>query len=434
MSRPARRAFLRKDVLGWCAFDFANSSYTTVITTAAFSLYFREAVVGASNASGDLYWSLSGVAVNVILIMTSPVLGALADFSGRKKALLGVTVAQTVGGCALLALVGPGDVWLAVVVYVIATVGFEGGYVFYNAFLPEITDASTSGRVSALAWGLGFIGGLVSLVACAPFIGAPLTDASGAVDPSSAAGYRTAFLVVAGFFLVFAIPTFLWLKESPALGSLPRWRDHATVGFRRVGNTLSHLRRYRETAKYVVGYLFFFGGVNVVIKFAAIFASRSFGIKGSELVLLFIFTNIVAVPGTLAAGWLADRIGQKIALIMTLVLWTGVAVTGALAHSKPAFWAMAAGAAIGMGSTQSIARSYMAMLVPRDRETEFFGFYVMAGQVGSILSFLVFGMVSAGSGDQRLAVLWTVPFFAVGLAFIAWINEARARSDLAARS
>lgn len=430
MSEPAaRRPRLSKEVLGWCAFDFANSSYTTLITTVAFSVYFREAIVGAGNPRGDWLWSLSGIVVNLILILTSPVFGALADFSGRKKRFLGVTVAQTVVACAALGLAGPGDVALGFLLYVVATVGFEGGYVFYNAFLPDIADEASSGRVSALAWGMGFLGGLVCLVACAPFIGKPLTDAAGVLDAGSASGYRTAFLVVAAFFAVFSIPTFLWLKEAPPQGAVRGAGEYVAIGFRRVGDTLRHLRRYRETAKYVLGYVFFFGGVNVVIKFSAIFASRSFGIKGSALVFLFIFTNIVAVPGTLAAGWIADRIGQKRALAWTLALWIGVALTGAFATGQAMFWVMASGAAIGMGSTQSIARAFMSRLAPPDRETEFFGFYVLAGQVGSILAFLVFGLVSSGSGDQRLAVLWTVPFFVVGLLLTLWIDEPRSARE-----
>jgi len=418
-----RRTVSRKEVMGWCAFDFANSSYTTLITTVAFSVYFREAVIGAGNPSGDLLWSVAGIAVNLVLIATSPVLGAMADYSGRKKRLLLATVVQTVAATALLSLAGPGRVGLALGLYIVASVGFEGGYIFYNAFLPEISTPETSGKISGLAWGVGFIGGLVSLVACSSFIGRPLTQAGGALDPSATAGYRISFLIVAGFFAVFSIPTFLFLKESAPLGRIRRPSEYVAIGFRRVGDTLRHLGQHRETAKYVVAYVCFFGGINTVIRFSAIYASGTFGIRGSELVMLFVFTNLVAVPGTLAAGWLADRFGQKRALAATLVLWLAVALDGAFARGKLMFWLMAAGAAIGMGSTQAISRSFMAMLSPPDRESEFFGFYVLAGQLGSILAFLVFGLVSSGSGNQRLAVLWTVPFFAAGLLLTLWIRD-----------
>jgi UMF1 family MFS transporter len=418
-------------VLGWCAYDFANSSYTTLITTVAFSRYFRFAVVGESDPNGDLLWSLAGILVNLVLILTSPVFGAIADFSGRKKRWLLFTTIQTVGATALLAIVGPGDVGLALVLYVVATIGFAGGYVFYNAFLPEVSTPRTVGRVSGLAWGVGFIGGLVSLAVCVPLLARPLVDAAGGIDPEAVRGYRTSFLVVAGFFALFAVPTFLFLPETASSRRLRSLAGYAHAGFARVGDTLRHLRRFPETAKFVLAYLCFFGGINTVIRFAAIYASQTFGIEGSDLVMLFLFTNLVALPGTLLAGWLADRIGQRRALLWTLVLWVGVALAGAFARTQLQFWLMAAGAAIGMGSSQSISRSFMARISPTSRESEFFGFYTLAGQAGSIVAFLTFGLVSRGSGDQRLAVLWTLPFFVVGMLLCWSLDEGRAARDAA---
>lgn len=429
MTSPEAPRLLRKEVVGWCAFDFANSSYTTLIVTVAYSVYFRDAVVGAGNPLGDWYWGLSGILVNVLVILTSPVLGALADYSGRKKRYLRITVIQTVVATAALALVGPGEIVWGMALFVIASIGFEGGYIFYNAFLPEISDSRTAGRISALAWGTGFAGGLISVAACLPLIGKALVGPDGALDPDAVSGYRAAFVVVALFFAVFSVPTFLWLKESRAQGSYTRLTEYAAVGFRRVAETLSHLRRYRETAKFVLAYVFFFGGVNVVIKFSAIFVTRSFGVQGASLAILFIITNLIALVGTLAAGWLADAIGQKRALLLTLGLWTGVVLVGAFGEGRTALWLMAAGASVGMGSTQSIARALMARFAPAARESEFFGFYVLAGQAGSILAFLVFGLVSSTSGDQRLAILWTVPFFILGFVILALVDAARGERE-----
>jgi len=205
--------------------------------------------------------------------------------------------------------------------------------------------------------------------------------------------------------------------------------EYAAVGFRRVTDTLLHLRRYRHTARFVIAYVFFFGGVNVVIKFSAIFVAQSFGVKGASLAMLFIITNVIALVGTLFAGWIADTIGQKTALLLTLALWIGVTMTGAFGESRTALWVMAGGAAIGMGSTQSIARALMSRFAPPARETEFFGFYVLAGQLGSILAFLVFGAVSSSSGDQRLAILWTMPFFLLGFVILAFVDTARGEQE-----
>lgn len=134
-------------------------------------------------------------------------------------------------------------------------------------------------------------------------------------------------------------------------------------------------------------------------------------------------TNIVAVPGTLAAGYLADRLGGKRALSLTLMLWIVVVAVGGLATGKPAFWLMACGAAIGMGSTQAIARTFVAQISPPDRESEFFGFYILASKLGSIIALLVFGIISSSTGSQRTAVLWLVPLFVVGLLILWSIDE-----------
>jgi UMF1 family MFS transporter len=404
-------------------FDFANSSYTTIINTAVFPVFFSHVVMANDRAHADWWWSVAGILVNLTLIAISPIFGALADFSGRKKAWLLATAVQTVVATAALAFVGPGRVFWAVLLYIIASVGFEGGYVFYNAFLPEVSTPKTADRVSALAWGWGFVGGIVSLICCLPFLVPKLEDAAGALIPGSVASRQHAFLAVAAFFAFFSIPTFLFLRETPTQGHLRNVTDCVTVGFRRVAQTIAHLRGYRDAALFVTAYVCYFAGINTVIKFAGIYASTTFHFEGLQLGLLFIVTNAVAVPGTLLVGRLASRVGTKRTLLMTIVLWIVVVALGAVATSKLGFWIMACGVAIGMGSTQSISRSLMSKLAPAARGSEFFGFYVLAGQVGAALSMLVFGLVSTISGNQRLAVAWTVPFFVLGLLILLRVHD-----------
>jgi len=422
----------RREVVGYCMYDFANSSYTTLIVTVAYSVYFRQAVVGAGNARGDLLWSLAQVAAFAVLILTSPVLGALADHAGRRKAFLLLTTIQTVVACALLGLVGPGDVALGLLLYVIGTVGFDGGYIFYNALLPSVSTPRTVARVSALSWGTGFIGGLAALVACMPLLAGALVGPDGALVPASVSGYRWSFVVVAAFFAVFSIPTFVLVREPGERRPLGPLRDYVGAGFRRVADTLRHLRRYRQTGTFVLATLFYAGGIETVIKFSAIYASLTFGIEGAQLVLLFIVTNIIAVPGTILAGWLADRIGGRVTLALTLVGWIVLVTIAAFTRSVTVFWFLAGGIAIGMGATQAVGRSFMSQISPAARESEFFGFYVLTNKVGSIVAFLLFGLTSAGTGNQRLAVLWLVPLFVVGLALVLKVDEGQARAMAAA--
>ena len=428
MAVPTRdsKVSRRKEIFGYCMFDFANSSYTTLISTVAFSRYFVIAVVGGDNPNRDLYWSLAAAAAHLVLILISPFLGAVADYSGRKKQFLLWTTIQTVVACALLATVAPGALGWGVALFIVATVGFEAGYIFYNAFLPEISTPKTIGRISAWSWGTGFIGGLLALIACAPLIRRPLVvpgAADGAMDPSAVLEWRLSFVVVAGFFALFSIPTFLFLRERRPRASTDLRPSYFAVGWKRVSETLTHLRTHREAGKYVVAYLFFYGGIETVIKFSAIYAKVTFGIDDAELVMLFVWTNIAAVPGTLAAGYVADWLGKRRALALTLVGWILLLIWGSQAGSTNAFWVLAMGIAIGMGATQAIGRAVMGGLSPEDRRSEFFGYYLMAGRIGSILALVLFGVIASGTGDQRLAVLWLVPLFVIGLVFVLAVRE-----------
>ena len=425
MAAPGSKISRNKEIFGYCMFDFANSSYTTLISTVAFSRYFVLAVVGIDDPNRDLYWSLAAAAAHLVLIVTAPFLGALADYSGRKKLFLFWATVQTVISCALLSTATPGAVGWATLVFIVATVGFEAGYIFYNAFLPEISTDKTIGRISAWSWGTGFIGGLLALVACAPFLKKPLLpEGAETLDPAAVADWRISFVIVAGFFALFSVPTFLFLREQPIV-QRERTESYFTIGHRRVRDTVVHLREHRDAGKLVVAYLFFYGGIETVIKFAAIYAKVTFQIPEGELILLFMFTNIAAVPGTLAAGYIADWIGARRALSITLVGWILLLVWGSQAASVAAFWVLAMGIAIGMGATQAVSRALMARLSPAERLSEFFGYYLMAGRIGSVLALVLFGVIASGTGSQRLAVLWLVPMFVVGLICLLSVREPR---------
>jgi UMF1 family MFS transporter len=417
----------RAATVSWCLFDFANSSYTTLIITVAFAVFFRDVVVNAADNRADQLWGVANFLSMLIVAVASPVIGALADYSGRKKLFLIATTLLAVVATALLSLAGTGDIAWAMALFVAGTVGFEAGYVFYNAFLPDVSTPATVGRVSGWGWAVGYAGGLLCMVVCRPWISRPLKDASGAISTAGVSSYQTSFLIVAVFYLVFALPAFRWLQEPAAQGARRPWTGYVTIGFRRVGETLSHLRQYKQTAKYILASLFFTDGITTVVSFAAIYATTTIGFTNEEMVWLFLVMNVVAFPGALVSGYVADGIGAKRTLILSLFLWIGVVVLGFLATTKPMFWVMACGAAIGMGGTQAVGRSFMAQITPPSRESEFFGFYVLSGKFASMFGPLLFGTISRTTGSQRMAVLSLLPFFLLGLAFLFWIDEKRAR-------
>ncbi len=412
---PARRT------VAWCLFDFANSSYTTLIVSVAFAVYFREVVVHASDNRGDQLWGFANFAAMLLVALTSPVAGAMADYSGRRKLGLILTSLITIVATAAMFRVRAGDIWAAMLLYIFSMAAFELGYVFYNAFLPDVSTPRTVGRVSGWGWAIGYAGGLLCLMLCYPLISQPLTS------PQGRAAYRLSFMLVALFFLVFAMPAFLWLRESTPAGGARGFMACAGMGFARVGQTLAHLRRYRETAKFVFASLCFTDGITTVTTFAGIYATTTMGFSNREMVLLFLVLNVVAFPGSLAAGHLADIVGGRKTIIGTLALWIAVVALAAAATTKPMFWAMAVGAALGMGSTQAVGRSFMAQITPPERVSEFFGFYALSGKVASMFGPLIFGSVSLATGSQRAAILSLAPLFIVAIVVMFWIDETRAR-------
>jgi MFS transporter, UMF1 family len=417
---------MRRATAAWCLFDFANSSYTTLIVTVAFAVYFREVVVNAPDNRADQYWGIANFVAMLLVAAVSPVTGAAADFSGRKKLFLILTSLVTIAATAGLYFTGAGQTGLAAVLYVAGLACFELGYVFYNSFLPEVSTPETAGRVSGWGWAIGYIGGLACLAACYPLVGKPLKDAAGHVLAGGVRAYQISFLLVAAFYLTFAMPAFLWLEERPAPGR-PGWGECARRGFARVAETIGHLRGYRDAAWFIAASLFFTDGITTIISFAGIYATTTMRLSNHEMVVLFLVLNVVAFPGSLAGGYAADRIGGKRTIVASLVLWLAVAATGAAATTKAGFWAMAVGAALGMGATQAVARSFMSQMTPPGRESEFFGFYVLSGKFASMFGPLVFGTVSHWTGSQRLAVLSLFPFFAAALACMSRIDERRAR-------
>ena len=397
--------------------------------TVVYSVYFRDAVVGAADNRGDRLWGVANFLAMAVVAATSPVLGALSDFSGKRKFFLVATTLQTVTATALLALVGPGDIGLGIGLYVVASIGFEAGYVFYNSFLPDVSTPQSIGRVSGWAWAVGYAGGLLSLVMVGPLIKRPLRDAAGILDPAAVSGRQISFVLVSVFFLIFAIPAFVWLRESKPLGRLKGLAAYAMVGFRRTAETLRHLGRYRDTGRFVLASLFFTDGITTVISFSAIYATTTFHFTSGDMVILFLVLNVVAFPGALIAGHLADRFGPKRTLMGSLWLWVVTILVGFAAQDRATFYGMACLAALGMGSTQAVGRSFMAQISPPSRESEFFGFYVLSGKFASMFGPLVFGFVSEATGSQRIAVLSLLPFFLLGLALMFKVDERRALAD-----
>jgi UMF1 family MFS transporter len=404
----------RREWWAWCSFDFANSAYPTIIVTVAYSIYFTSIV--APGPEGAAWWG-RGYALSMLLVgLCSPFLGALADVTARKKWFLAFFTLLCVGATGALVVVGAGDLALGVLLLVLSNIGFAAGLTYYNAFLTELTDRHTYGRLSGYGWGLGYLGGMTVLILILPLI-------RGGLAPENLPHYRLSFVVAALFFALFSLPVFLWLREraepQPRLEGVSLWR----MSVDRVKETLGHLRRYRQLTRFFVSYLIYEDGVNTVFVFAAIFASAALGLSPQQILIFFIVANIASGLGAVALGHATDWMGPKQMIALTLVGMVGVVAWAAAVHTAGAFYAMGVAAGILLGANQSASRVLLAHFTPPKRSAEFFGFFSLTGKFAAVLGPLLYGEIAARAGSHRLAVLSIGLFFIVGLGLLLRVDE-----------
>lgn len=411
----------RRELWAWAMYDFANSGYTTVVITAVFSAYFVATVAG--NAPWATFAWTAGLALSYLLIMLmGPVLGAYADLHAAKKRLLVVTTVGCVVFTAALALAGPGAVWLALALIVLSNFFFGSGENLIAAFLPELARGRDLGKVSGWGWSLGYVGGLLSLGCALAYI----TWAQG--RGFTAAQYvPVTMLITATLFGLSGLPTFLLLRERavPLAGRHTHpWRDT----FTRLGHTLTHLRQYRDLARFFLCIVFYQAGVQAVIALAAIYAQQAMHFQIQDTLKLILAVNITAAIGAFLFGYVQDRIGHVPTIALTLLGWIAMILIAASAEARGVFWLAANLAGLCMGASQSAGRALVGYLSPRARLAEFFGLWGFAVKLSSILGPLTYGVVSwVTHGDHRLAMLLTGSYFIAGLAILFSVNVRRGR-------
>ena len=389
----------RKYVVSWVLYDFAGSIYSAVIATAVFSVYFVNVVVGNEEGRGDQLWGWVVSGSVALVAFTSPLMGSIADRAGVRKRLFVVYTLVGIASVAGFTTLGAGTVWLAFALAVVANVAFEGGVVFYNAYLPDIAPRTHHGRISGLGYGLGYAGSAAGLIAAIPL--------------ARAGRFDLIWLVVAAWWLVFSLPAFLLLPESRGLGESAR--QAATGGLVHFRRIAAEVLGQIQLRRFLLAYFFYIDGVVTVIAMAALFATGTLDFTSSEVIVLFLVVQFSALVGAFALARPTDLWGPKRVITGTLVLWTGVAVSAYFITSKPVFFAVAVLAGTGLGSIQAASRSFMSALIPDGKEAEMFGFYAFCGKSSSIVGPLVFGTISRlTGGNQRLAVVAVAAFFLVG--------------------
>jgi|SRR5262245_3235752 len=412
----------KKEILGWCMYDVADSAFTTVIVTSLYAIYFGKVVVGDPNEA-DYLWGWGASISEIIVATLAPILGAIADFSGSRKKFLGVCAITIIFFTASLYFVGPGMVALGLILYIIANTGFAGGGVFIDSFLPGISDETNAGRISGRKWAMGYASGLVALLLCYPLSDYIVSNPT----PFQLSRARLIPVIVAVYYAITVIPTFLYLRDRSIPKPLPPGENYLTVGFKQLKQTLKHIRRYQDLFRLLIAFLVYNDGVVTVIYFAARYATETVGFSAGDIVLLLIIINVVAAAGAFSFGFLADRIGQKKTIYITLLIWISAVTIAYFSYSKNWFYVSAMLVGIGLGSCQSVTRSLLALFTPKQNAAEFFGFLGIAGKALAFLGPLVFGTISKTTGSQRPAILAVGAFFVLGMILLSFVNEARGK-------
>ncbi|HEY7656334.1 MAG TPA: MFS transporter [Burkholderiales bacterium] len=410
----------RIEVFSWAMYDFANSGYTTVVTTAIFNAYFV-AVVAGNAPWATFAWTAALAASYAMIVLTAPVIGAYADAHAAKKRLLLLTTVGCVVFTAGLALVGRGELAVGIALVILSNFFFGSGENLIAAFLPEIAQGEAMGRVSGWGWSLGYLGGLVALGLCLVYV----THAQ-SLGASATEFVPVTMLITAALFALASLPTFLFLREraQPVAGA----SDIVKSAFARLAETLGHARRHVDLWRFLVCVVFYQAGIQTVVALAAVYAQEVMKFTTRDTLTLILVVNVTAAAGAFAFGQVQDRIGHVKTLVITLVGWLIAVVLAWTAVSVAMFWVVANLVGVCLGSSQSAGRALVGYLSPPARTAEFFGLWGLAVKLSAILGPMTYGIVTwATLGNHRFAMLVTGVFFVIGIGILAGLDVARGR-------
>ena len=402
----------RREIASWCLFDFANSSFTTVVITVIYARYFTTRV---ADDQGHL-WSLALAVSNAVIIVSGPIVGAVADRRALKKRLLFASYLVCVLCTAGLFLPTRGDGSTAFVLFVVANVAFSTGENLIAAFLPEIAEPKEIGKVSGMGWATGYAGGLLALLACLPLAqsGSDLT-------------LRSTNLVVAGFFLLGGIPTFLFVRERKRKPGTPGANAKRPGAFAEVRRTWTRRAQFPELFRFLTAYLIFSIGVYGVIQFASILA-EDFSLSPAETIPPLIAAQVTAAVGAMTVGRGMARFGAVGFIRMSLLMWIACGAVALFAGGAAGFWILAILAGGALGATMASARATVALFTPPDRSGEIFGFWGLYGRLAAILAPLGnWALLTVSGGSKRAGVLYFTLSFVLGYVLLRRVDERTGR-------
>jgi MFS transporter, UMF1 family len=433
----------KREIFGWGMYDWANSAFSTTVGTVFLGPYVSSLARAAAEQMGSSTVSVLGIAVAPdsflpycvsisvgLQVFFLPILGAIADFTHLRKAMM--QFFAFVGSVAtMLLFFVTGEVWwLGGLLFIIANLAFGAAIVFYNAYLPDIASEDQRDRVSSYGWALGYLGGGLLLLFNLIFFF--YRDVLGV---SEALAVRINLASAGVWWFGWSFLTWSRLRPRRAARSLPPGKNYLTVGFEQLRTTFREAGNYPQTIRYLIAYLVYNDGIQTVIAVSAIFAAAplvqgGLAVDQMTLIILILMIQFVAFGGALLWGRLANWVGAKQAILISLVIWSLVvtyAYFGLQGDNRVTeFFILGVFIALVLGGSQAISRSLFAQMIPKGKEAEFFSIYEVSERGTSWIGPLLFGLVNQLTGSLRPAIVSIIIFFVLGLVLLSRVDVRQA--------
>jgi UMF1 family MFS transporter len=408
----------RRAVVSWALYDWANSAFATVMLAGFFPVFFRDVwSAGEASASITFRLGLANSIASLVIVAFGPVLGAIADRGGARKRFLLAFLSLGVTMTGALTWVAMGRWEIALVLFVLSTVGFLGANVFYDALMVSVTSEDRYDVVSALGYALGYLGGGLLFAGCVAMTLWPARFGLVGADQA----VRLSFLLTAVWWAAFAIPLFLFVRERGAttgsgLASAIRG------GISQLTATFREIRSLRMVFLFLLAYWLYIDGVDTIIRMAVDYG-MALGFGRNGLILALLITQFVGFPAAIAFGRIGARLGAKTGILIGIGVYVGVTVWAYLMDSSWEFYALAITIGLVQGGVQALSRSYYARLIPAEKSAEFFGFYNMLGKFAAVVGPALMGFVGVVTGNPRLAILSIVVLFLAGGTLLVFVKR-----------
>jgi len=411
------RLLTRRPVIAWALYDWANSAFATTVMAGFFPLFFKQYWnTGVPATESTFRLGLASGITSLIVALIAPLIGAIADKGRARVRLLAFFTVLGAAMTAALYFVSQGDWVGASVVYVLASIGFWGGNQFYDSLITDVAELHEFDVASGFGYALGYLGGGVLFAVNVVMVTKP--DLFGIANAGDAV--KLSFVTVAVWWLLFSIPTLLFVKERNTGPQLP-FGAAISAGWRELFVTLKHIRGDRTLLWFLLAYWFYIDGVNTIIKMAVDYG-LSIGLDQSALIKALLLVQFVGFPAALAFGWLGKRIGARAGIFIAIGVYAATAVYAYFLDSEIEFYALAIVIGLVQGGVQSLSRSLYGRLVPEGKAGEFFGFYNLMGKAAAILGPLLAGTVALTTGSSRLSIVSISVLFVIGAVFLTRVK------------